>query len=338
MGACNSKSDLPSPSPSTTAPTINPYKVTKDTRKIELNTSFRTLYFGNISLIQENKYADMVLISGSDRYPVHRALICPRSRFFAAACAEAIEGPDHYSPGSPLKLEIDDSICSSDVLAAVLTFLYTLDYVSSGPQVLTFGLPEDEAVESDVESDCGEEERAQQDDGDKEDEDDAEMSESEFDTFSDLGAVRSSTPPQMMVTRMISPTPRSSSTRSFQIAMATRGSPGSEQDPSEAPNELLFHFQVYRAAVLLDITSLQDVAKEKFKRYLGRSNEGILACIQEAYREGNEGEAFKDIRKEVMAEGKRMRTYKKQGWNDLVRSVPGFAADMLQREPDARAG
>ena len=37
-------------------------------------------------LLSSSQYSDMIVRSGSEEFKVHRAIICPRSRFFAAAC------------------------------------------------------------------------------------------------------------------------------------------------------------------------------------------------------------------------------------------------------------
>ena len=38
------------------------------------------------SLFSSSKYSDLTIHCGSDVYELHRAIICPRSDFFAAAC------------------------------------------------------------------------------------------------------------------------------------------------------------------------------------------------------------------------------------------------------------
>jgi hypothetical protein len=64
-----------------------PYGLTKTSRQLQLTSSYCDFYTGIVSLIQNNKYADLVIICGNDRYPVHRAIVCPRSRFFEEECA-----------------------------------------------------------------------------------------------------------------------------------------------------------------------------------------------------------------------------------------------------------
>ena len=38
------------------------------------------------NLWSSSQYSDLIIRSGSEEFKVHRAIICPRSKFFAAAC------------------------------------------------------------------------------------------------------------------------------------------------------------------------------------------------------------------------------------------------------------
>ena len=38
------------------------------------------------NLLSSSQYSDMIIRSGSEEFKVHRAIVCPRSKFFAAAC------------------------------------------------------------------------------------------------------------------------------------------------------------------------------------------------------------------------------------------------------------
>lgn len=37
------------------------------------------------------RYSDLVVLCGTDKYMLHRAIICARSKFFEAACDEGFE-------------------------------------------------------------------------------------------------------------------------------------------------------------------------------------------------------------------------------------------------------
>jgi hypothetical protein len=37
-------------------------------------------------LRQSTKYSDLILVCKGQEFPVHRAIVCPRSTFFDAAC------------------------------------------------------------------------------------------------------------------------------------------------------------------------------------------------------------------------------------------------------------
>ena len=42
---------------------------------------------GNMSLLNSQTYSDITIRCGSAEYKLHRAIICPRSTFFTAACS-----------------------------------------------------------------------------------------------------------------------------------------------------------------------------------------------------------------------------------------------------------
>lgn len=42
---------------------------------------------GNMSLLTSQLYSDITIHCGSEEYKLHRAIICPRSTFFTAACS-----------------------------------------------------------------------------------------------------------------------------------------------------------------------------------------------------------------------------------------------------------
>jgi hypothetical protein len=120
-----------------------PYNSVCATNHIPVIEFYAGLYVDIKTLIRDNKYADLLIICGSDRYPVHRAILCPHSVFFDEHCTPREGERDYASPAKPTKIWIDPSDCQSHVLSAVLTFLYMLDYSADGHQALTFGLPEE---------------------------------------------------------------------------------------------------------------------------------------------------------------------------------------------------
>ncbi|KAF1999028.1 hypothetical protein P154DRAFT_523638 [Amniculicola lignicola CBS 123094] len=95
MGASQSSPPLAAPNEDPKA--IKPYGFKKGSWYIELNTSYSDMYDGAVSLVQRNKYADLLVICGDDRYPVHRAIVCPRSRVFAEWCEVRGKG-DYVRP------------------------------------------------------------------------------------------------------------------------------------------------------------------------------------------------------------------------------------------------
>jgi hypothetical protein len=67
---------------------IQPYGLSSTDSFLVLNSSYRSFYRGIVDLVENNKYSDLLIICGSDRYPVHRAIICPRSAWFEIKCEE----------------------------------------------------------------------------------------------------------------------------------------------------------------------------------------------------------------------------------------------------------
>ncbi len=45
------------------------------------------------SILNSGKYSDMTICCGGREFMVHRAVVCPRSRFFAAACDGEFQVP-----------------------------------------------------------------------------------------------------------------------------------------------------------------------------------------------------------------------------------------------------
>src|SRR4051794_10199932 len=68
--------------------TVLPYGLAATSSYLNLNSSYRSFYAGVVSLVEDNKYSDLIIICGTDRYPVHRAIVCPRSKWIMMKCEE----------------------------------------------------------------------------------------------------------------------------------------------------------------------------------------------------------------------------------------------------------
>ncbi|CAG9989382.1 unnamed protein product [Clonostachys byssicola] len=62
------------------------------------------------SLFKSGVYSDLTVICGRDKYPVHRAVVCPRSKFFEAACRhnfkEAVTAEINLAEDDPIAVKI----------------------------------------------------------------------------------------------------------------------------------------------------------------------------------------------------------------------------------------
>ncbi|KAK0509752.1 hypothetical protein JMJ35_008146 [Cladonia borealis] len=76
------------------------------------------------NLLSSSQYSDMIIRSGSEEFKVHRAIICPRSKFFAAAC----NGLFQEGNTGIVTLQDDDT----PTVRRMLNYLYSLDYDDNG--------------------------------------------------------------------------------------------------------------------------------------------------------------------------------------------------------------
>ncbi|KAH6847105.1 hypothetical protein B0I37DRAFT_374303 [Chaetomium sp. MPI-CAGE-AT-0009] len=88
-------------------------------------------------LFKEGTYSDLTITCGVDEYKVHKAIVCPRSSFFATAC----NGLFQEGKTGVVALPDDDP----QVVNLMIRYLYYLDYPAQ-PEV------QDEAVETPQES------------------------------------------------------------------------------------------------------------------------------------------------------------------------------------------
>ena len=90
------------------------------------------------NIFGSSKYSDVTVCCGSDVYKLHRAVICPRSDFFAAACDLGFKVHSERINESTKLLTMDwqESMTATIILneddqstvRRMLTYLYTLDY------------------------------------------------------------------------------------------------------------------------------------------------------------------------------------------------------------------
>ncbi|KAF2492698.1 hypothetical protein BU16DRAFT_529000 [Lophium mytilinum] len=300
-----------------------PYGISANSTTIKLNPSYRALYSGMISIIEKNKYSDLLVICGSDRYPVHRAVVCPRSTWFEDKCELALRGLDRSSPATPMKIWLEPGE-EPHIIAAVLTYLYTLDYGPDGPN-LSFGLPQDQSSihsEGSTATDVHLESPSADIDGS----DIFSMISNDQDTEYEEG-IRTPTlsSPLQPPTASVDGSPHSASTDQTLHGNA---------DPGTNPNSLTLHCQIYLAAHRFGVPPLAEIAKDKFTKALRNNNSAmdLLPCIREVYRQqSNNPSAFTLKQDVIKAARSRFRKLKEEeGWEALLMEFPEFAADMLR--------
>ncbi|KAF6838507.1 BTB/POZ domain-containing protein [Colletotrichum musicola] len=82
----------------------------------ELRSSLKSLY-------EDSQYSDLTIASRDCEYPVHKAIVCPRSEYFAAQCRDSGTKP---ARSNYLHLPDDDP----QAIRMVVRYLYLLDYTS----------------------------------------------------------------------------------------------------------------------------------------------------------------------------------------------------------------
>ncbi|KAI9781051.1 MAG: hypothetical protein M1839_006326 [Geoglossum umbratile] len=97
-----------------------------------IDPDYRGLIEATASLFQSDKYSDLTITCGSEIFKVHRAVVCPRSKFFAAAC----DGRFKEGITSEIALPEDDP----ETVQRMLSFLYRSDYDDELHTIATDGL------------------------------------------------------------------------------------------------------------------------------------------------------------------------------------------------------
>ncbi|KAM3546351.1 hypothetical protein ARSEF1564_000839 [Beauveria bassiana] len=79
-------------------------------------------------LFDEGAYSDLTIVCGDDRYRVHKAIVCPRSKFFASAC----NGPFQEGESGVVHLPEDDPLA----IKMMIHYFYHLDYPTVIPSAV----------------------------------------------------------------------------------------------------------------------------------------------------------------------------------------------------------
>ncbi|PVI05416.1 hypothetical protein DM02DRAFT_725114 [Periconia macrospinosa] len=94
--------------------------------------SNEALRSGLESLYLSGKYSDLTIVCGDDVYPVHKAIICPRSDFFAAAVEFGKEAAEN---------KIDLSHDEPHIVKLMIQYFYKLSYELDRSEHLYYLLP-----------------------------------------------------------------------------------------------------------------------------------------------------------------------------------------------------
>ncbi|KAF4342499.1 btb poz domain protein [Fusarium beomiforme] len=82
-------------------------------------------------LLQTGDYSDLVIICGGVRYKVHKAIVCPQSRFFKAACDSGFMIQEAQT--NEINLADDDHLA----VHSMIEFLYRRTYTAQGAERAT---------------------------------------------------------------------------------------------------------------------------------------------------------------------------------------------------------
>ncbi|KAL9560968.1 hypothetical protein ACKAV7_014997 [Fusarium commune] len=80
-----------------------------------------------VDLLKTGDYSDLVISCGKDQYRVHKAIICPRSHFFKAAC----DGEFKEAQTGTIDLPDDDPVA----VRMMIEYLYHDTYVPAGASI-----------------------------------------------------------------------------------------------------------------------------------------------------------------------------------------------------------
>ena len=231
-------------------------------------------------MVEENKYSDLLVVCGNDQYPCHRAVVCMRSTYFRSRCKE-VENEWNFvrDPSSVVILVVTSDLVTQQfpiidlgldgeythVIAAVMTYLYTLDYAQSN-QSLTFRLPQEMQNMWLTEGE------------DKRKDSELDAASSTYDLLEDT------------MEDDVQIVPAEEQTESQGKSLRSVDDQSGARDPGLWPVELVFHAQVYCASVVLGIPCLAKLAQQKFLRRLYNSkvsNHELLMTVLKVYRPSN---------------------------------------------------
>ena len=210
-----------------------------------------------------------------------------------------------------------DSDEEPDIIAAVLTFLYTLDYADSGPQ-LSFGLPHDQSSLFSHDSDAGGHAPP--------------PPEEEFrGCISSPAPAESENESRPATSREGSPLPTPPASSSSPDNASTHTV---HADPGSQPNELVLHAKMCLAGHRFGIPPLLEVAREKFEKRL-RSEKWkaeMLPCIHEIERQQGSCDTIRELKGSLLKSAKRRFRDLKQmdGLKKMVVDCPEFASELMK--------
>jgi len=235
-----------------------------------------------------------------------------------------------------------DRFADPYIVAAMLTYLYTLDYASEGPQ-MSFGLPTDHVAERDDGDRIGEAVLPAY----KEEEESTETdSGSEFDLVPDMevaieGLVDTSEGTKKDDEDWDSLTARK--TPSPCLCSDTAHIPSTtptERDPAKPILSMALHVLMYRAALRFEIPCLTLHALRKLDDMISCDifhGDEVIEAASEAYEEDSDldvdyHQSMSLIRTKILGAVKRRweSIRLRDGFDELVLRRPGFARDILR--------